>query len=430
MAATTRAAEIQALEAEAARSLHSGNDEAAARSWHRILELDSGHLRAMSALGQLAFRRGDMAGARTAFERIVEADGSDPRPCVQLALACRNLGDEAGEEAAIRKALIADPMDLLALFLRGNLLERRGERQQAARAYAAMTAVAPPAERLHPDLRPALAQATAYRDRYEHEFAAYLEERLAPEWPRHGNEDLRRFRDAIDIMVGRKRRYDSVSALFHYPRLPAIEFFDRAMFPWLEAVEAATPAIHDEFLDVLRSDEGFTPYISYPPDVPHNQWAELNNSPRWSAFHLYRNGQREAANAMRCPCTMEALAGVAQPVLAGRTPAAMFSLLKPRTRIPPHNGVTNVRLVAHLPLIVPEGCGFRVGNDTRQWVPGKAWVFDDTIEHEAWNDSDRPRVVLIFDIWHPHLGAAERAMITAFAHCWLEFAGAADEAPQ
>lgn len=76
-------------------------------------------------------------------------------------------------------------------------------------------------------------------------------------------------------------------------------------------------------------------------------------------------------------------------------------------------GVSNVRVVTHLPLIIPESCGFRVGNETREWVPGKAWVFDDTINHEAWNDSDKLRVVLIFDIWHPHLTPPERAMITA-----------------
>ena len=93
----------------------------------------------------------------------------------------------------------------------------------------------------------------------------------------------------------------------------------------------------------------------------------------------------------------------------------MFSLLKPKTRIPPHTGVSNVRLVTHVPLIIPPGCGFRVGNDVREWVPGKAWVFDDTINHEAWNDSDKLRVVFIFDIWHPHLSEAERAMITALA---------------
>ena len=101
----------------------------------------------------------------------------------------------------------------------------------------------------------------------------------------------------------------------------------------------------------------------------------------------------------------------------------MFSLLKPKTRIPPHTGVTNACLVTHLPLIVPEGCGFRVGNDTRQWVPGRAWVFDDTIEHEAWNDSDRLRVVLIFDVWHPHLSPPERALITALVTAMAAFTG-------
>ncbi len=103
----------------------------------------------------------------------------------------------------------------------------------------------------------------------------------------------------------------------------------------------------------------------------------------------------------------------------------MFSLLKPRTRIPPHTGVSNVRLVAHLPLIIPEGCGFRVGNETRQWVPGTAWVFDDTLEHEAWNDSDQLRAILIFDVWHPHLTAAERALITALSAGLNQFTGGA-----
>ena len=163
---------------------------------------------------------------------------------------------------------------------------------------------------------------------------------------------------------------------------------------------------------------------TYPDDVPHNQWAELNNSPRWSAFHLYKLGRRVEENAARCPRTLEVLGKVPQPLQAGRTPAAMFSLLKPRTRIPPHMGVTNVRLVTHLPLIVPEGCGFRVGNDTRHWVPGKAWVFDDTIEHEAWNDSDKLRVVLIFDVWNPLLSPEERSLVSALAAGLQAFSGA------
>ena len=141
--------------------------------------------------------------------------------------------------------------------------------------------------------------------------------------------------------------------------------------------------------------------------MPQNQFAELNNSPRWSAFHLYKMGKLVEENAAKCPTTM-ARAGAARRsrISPDERPRRCSRCCKPRTRIPAHTGVTNVRLVTHLPLIIPEGCGFRVGNDTRQWVPGKAWVFDDTIEHEAWNDSDKLRVVLIFDIWHPRSDAA------------------------
>jgi aspartyl/asparaginyl beta-hydroxylase (cupin superfamily) len=91
----------------------------------------------------------------------------------------------------------------------------------------------------------------------------------------------------------------------------------------------------------------------------------------------------------------------------------MFSLLAPGTSIPPHVGVNNARLVCHLPLVVPEGCWFRVGAETRCWKRGEALVFDDTIEHEAVNPTDQLRVMLIFDIWHPDIAPIERQAITA-----------------
>ena len=374
--------------------------------------------------GHKALGSGDVAGARAIFERLVAADAGNAQHWIKLAIACRG-NDDAREEAAITQALSIDPMDLVALILRAGLLERQGRRHEAALAYNAVVSVAPPLQRLHPDLQPAVSRAIAFHEAYTHECGAFLDDALAPELAAHAGENLSRFRDALDTMLGRKKRYESQSAIFHYPHLPAIEFFERGEFPWLDSIEAATDAIRDEFLGVLKGEEGFTPYITYPPDVPHNQWVELNNSPRWSAFHLYKMGERIEANAARCPRTMQALAGAPQPKQPGRTPSAMFSLLKPHTRIPPHNGVTNTRLVVHLPLIVPPGCGFRVGNETRAWVPGKAWVFDDTIEHEAWNDSDKLRVVLIFDIWHPHLSAAERLLVTALTAGLNQFTGGA-----
>jgi aspartyl/asparaginyl beta-hydroxylase (cupin superfamily) len=90
-----------------------------------------------------------------------------------------------------------------------------------------------------------------------------------------------------------------------------------------------------------------------------------------------------------------------------------FSQLEPHTRIPPHTGSTNTRLLVHLPLILPGPARFRVGAEMREWKMGEAWVFDDSIEHEAWNDADQPRTIMIFDIWNPFLSEAERALIAA-----------------
>jgi aspartyl/asparaginyl beta-hydroxylase (cupin superfamily) len=416
-------ADINALHGQAARAAQSGRESEALRLWARILEMDPVHGPTLTAVGQHAFQKGDFQSARRAFQRVVDANGSHPQQWVNLALACRQLEDEPGEEQAIHAALSLDPSELVALILRANLQERQGKSAQAARTYGAIASVSPPLERLHPDLRAGVAHALAFREKYDREFGQFLDQFLDPFYKTYAQEDLKRFKGSVDILVGRARRYDSQSAIYHYPSLAPVQFFDRGAFPWLDPIEAATDEIRDEFLAVLQTEEGFTPYISYPDDVPQNQFAELNNSPRWSALHLYKLGKLVEENAVRCPVTMRALQGAPQPDQPGRTPAAMFSLLKPKTRIPPHNGVTNSRLVTHLPLIIPEGCRFRVGSDTRLWVPGKAWVFDDTIEHEAWNDSERLRVVLIFDVWHPDLTPSERAMITAMMAGMNSFVG-------
>ena len=421
-------AQIAALEAAAVRAAQAGRDAEANSLWGQILDIDPSHPRTLTAVGQRAFRKGDFQSARAAFQRLVDADGADSEQWINLALACQQLKDETAEENAIQRALELDPRHLVALILRANLLERQGKTHQAALACVAVAQVSPPLDRLRPELRPAVSHALEYWERYGRELGAFLDQHLDSYYRTFASENLKRFRDSVDIVVGRKRRYESRSELYHYPGLAPIEFFDRADFPWLDPIEAVTDEIRGEFLEILRAEEGFAPYVSYSPGVPLNQWAELNNSPRWSAFHLYKMGKLVEENAAKCPKTMKALDGAPQPDQPGRTPAAMFSLLKPRTRIPPHTGVTNVRLVTHLALIVPEGCGFRVGNETRQWVPGGAWVFDDTIEHEAWNDSDKLRVLLIFDIWHPHLTPPERALITALAAGVNAFTGGSGSA--
>lgn len=427
MASADSQGQIAALENEGVAAMQRGDTARALRVWQRLVEIAPTHAKAWTQIGQHAFRVGDMRSAHDAFANAAAADGSDPRQWVNVALACQGLKDDAGEQNAIARALKVDPMDLLALIMRAAMLERNGDRHKAASAHAAVAAVAPPLEQLHPELRGALAHAINFKASYDTDFGTYLDQFLKPHIDLMRGENLKRFQDSVDIMVGRKRRYDSMSMLFHYHGLAPVEFFPRERFPWLDAFEAATSNICAEFQAILAEDAGFTPYIEYADGLPLNQWAELNHNPRWSAFHLLKQGAPIAANVAKCPQTMSLLATAPQPDQRARTPTAMFSLLKPKTKIPPHVGVSNVRLVTHLPLIVPPQCGFRVGNDTREWKVGKAWVFDDTIEHEAWNDSDQLRTVLIFDIWHPDLSEAERRMITALSEGIQSFVGAAED---
>jgi aspartyl/asparaginyl beta-hydroxylase (cupin superfamily) len=164
---------------------------------------------------------------------------------------------------------------------------------------------------------------------------------------------------------------------------------------------------------LLIGDTGFEPYIKPESDRPNFNPRGLLNNADWSAFYLIRNGVEVADNAARCPNTMAALREVPMCQMKGRTPSVLFSLLRPGAHIRPHHGFTNVRLICHLPLLVPAGCGMRVGNETRPWHEGKLTIFDDSIEHEAWNSSDELRVVLLFDIWRPELSQIERELVTA-----------------
>jgi aspartate beta-hydroxylase len=217
---------------------------------------------------------------------------------------------------------------------------------------------------------------------------------------------------ALGALVGKRRIYHPEPTQLHVPMLPALEFYPREEFPWMAALEAGTNAVRQEFEHVLGEDQAtLEPYIAYPDGVPLDQWRELNRSRKWSVYYLWRDGRPVEANLARCPRTAELLRAMPMHDVAGHAPTAFFSILDAGAHIPPHTGVTNSRVIVHLPLVLPGACRFRVGSQMREWRLGEAWVFDDTIEHEAWNDSTAPRAILIFDIWNPFLTAAERTVI-------------------
>jgi aspartyl/asparaginyl beta-hydroxylase (cupin superfamily) len=216
----------------------------------------------------------------------------------------------------------------------------------------------------------------------------------------------------MEHMLGKRPIYANQCFGLHYPFLPADEYFDRDHFPWLEELEAATGVIRAEVIELLASDDpGLSPYVAMPPGTPENIWTGLNNSPAWSALHLWKDGERIEGACARAPKTAEIVERLPLAAIPGRAPTVFFSILRAGKHIPPHTGVTNTRTIIHLPLVVPPGCTFRVGGETREWREGEAFAFDDTIEHEAWNRSEQDRALLILDCWNPHLSAHEREMI-------------------
>jgi aspartyl/asparaginyl beta-hydroxylase (cupin superfamily) len=247
-------------------------------------------------------------------------------------------------------------------------------------------------------------------DRYAAEYEGFIRDRMAAAGL---GAPQGRFAQSLDLMLGKKQIYLQQPRYYYFPELPQIQFYDRSTFPWLDRLEAATDAIRGELLAVLEEEGAFKPYIEYDPARPPADYAGLLGNPDWSAWYLWRDGAPVPDHAARCPKTLEALADAPLARTEGRTPSIMVSLLRPGAHIAPHNGFINTRLICHLPLIAPPGCRFRVGNDERRWEEGRAWVFDDTIEHEAWNDSDQTRVILLFDIWRPELSEEERAFVSA-----------------
>jgi len=362
--------------------------------------------------GMESLRSGDAAAAAEHFNQACRADPAAAELWINLATAYRLLGDDERERSALEQTLAIDRRDLMALIRLAQLHERLAEEGPATNRWSDVLALASAIDQPAPELTALLAQARTYVERQRHQLAGLLDAALERDLAGAAERDRRRVRAAADVMLGRRPVYANDCHGLHYPFLPADEFFDRGQFAWFDALEAATGTIRAELQAILAGrDPGLAPYVEQPSGVPENKWTPLDRSLDWGALHLWRDGERNEEACARAPQTAALVETLPLCRIPGRAPAVFFSILKAGAHIPPHTGVTNVRAIVHLPLIVPDGCTFRVGGETRAWVEGEAFAFDDTIEHEARNPTDRDRAVLILDTWNPHLSEAERRMI-------------------
>lgn len=311
------------------------------------------------------------------------------------------------------------------LLDRGDALAAAGDGRSAVTFYQSALATAQTLPGVDDAMRGRLGKAHVFLQAHMQRFAGALEAHFEAAKSDDPVEQIR-LAHARDILNGTREIHAQQPSAFYYPYLAQRQFFESEEFDWVDELEAQTPAIREELFGLLADDVEFAPYVEDEPNRPKRDFHALNNDPRWSALYLWRDGERIAVNADRCPRTMAALERVPLTHIGKRTPAALFSRLESGAHIPPHHGMLNCRLICHLPLIVPPGCTLRVGNETREWEEGRLLIFDDSMVHEATNSSTDMRIILLFDIWRPELGPAERAVVSAIFEAIDEYRGIAD----
>ena len=359
----------------------------------------------------LALRATKTENAILLARQAVEMGLDDTTVWGVIALACRNMGDyEAAHDAADR-ALGHDANNARAYVVKGDAFFAQNNPRAAAAFYQRALAINP----LHPEMVQEIrVEFLRAQSRLQELQAAFSDHMTREVQPLLDDTDrcTPRMQGAVDLLLGKRRLYYPEPRHIMVPDLPIHEFYPRDHFPWLEELESKTSVIFNELNSLITLGTSFDPYLTKSNERPVFDTHGMAGNENWGAFYLWKNGEAIPENQALCPETTKAMSALPLVFSGERCPNILFSRLKAGATIPPHNGMINSRLIGHLPLIIPDDCGFRVGHQTRPWVLGEAFLFDDTIEHEAWNHSSEDRFVLIFEVWKPELNKAEQALIT------------------
>lgn len=389
-------------------------DEAAG-FYLKVLIVHPDNAEALNFVGAHALAKGQLTAAIEYLERAAALPQANSEGLCNLGLAyvTSNRMDEA--LATLKRCVEMAPKFFRARLHLARIMELKGGMDEAVTHYYAALLHAQEQGRwvndatTAPGLRDMVKHATRVtRAERKRLFEAVLE----PHRARYGSSEMTRVNKAllgylgeipIDYPDARQR-----PKFLYFPDLPTTPFFDRQLFPWYAILEDNFDAIRTELLAVLGAGNAFEPFLQYHPQQNMGDYLGGTEKPVWDAFFFYRHGQRFDDNCARCPQTAHWLDNL--PTLArvrDHAPEVCFSLLTAGTHILKHRGVTNTRLVTHLPLIVPDNCAIVVGGEEHVWQEGRCVTFDDTFEHEAWNRSERTRVVMLMDTWNPHMTPIE-----------------------
>ncbi|TAN02949.1 MAG: tetratricopeptide repeat protein [Rhodanobacteraceae bacterium] len=376
---------------------------------------------ALNFIAMCALARGEFASAQGELEHAARLNPTEPEIWKNLGivhLAQHNAGDALD---AFDRALGIEPMHFAARLHRGAALEQLGRTDDATAAYFGALVAAQSRGKWRndmttpPGLRQAVRHAIAFVDQNRRRM---LMELLQPLRDKHGAASLARVEQGLAIYLeDRPANYPDprqYCKFFYVPGLRATPYYERELFPWHAELEQHTDTIRAELRGVLEQPIGVEPFLGTNDNQMLKQQNLLDGTrghAEWNSFFFHRHGEVFEQNARRCPRTTEILATLPLVHIRGHAPEVLFSILTPGSHILKHHGVTNTRLVTHLPLIIPEDCAISVGGVEHAWQEGRCVTFDDTFEHEAWNRSDKVRAVMILDSWHPDLSEAEREAI-------------------
>ena len=380
------------------------------------------HVQQLTQLAYSALQAGDSKKAKSVFEQIVDSGKADASHWLGLAYACSRSGDNATTLTAVDKALELQPNNLRAVILKADYLAHLGKSGQSRKFYKYALKLAVNAKDVPGDIKQGLLRAQTACDSQENEYRSFLMERLKA-GGYSSSAGNRRFQHSLDLMLGDKEVFYQKPRRYYYPGLPQVQFYEREQFDWVAGIEEKTDEIRTELTAVMNDDSRFSPYVKSTDAHLGQNNQGLEDNDKWSALFLWEYGRLVTENAALFPNTFKALEAAPLPDITSQAPMALFSKLAAETRIPPHNGLLNTRLICHLPIIVPENCGaLRVGNEERSWVEGEMLIFDDSIEHEAWNLSKNERVLLLFEVWRPEITEEERKLITTTFKAVEEYA--------
>ena len=369
--------------------------------------------------GIAALRASRADEARDHFQAAIDAGLATTKSWLGLTLASLVLGENRAAEASVDEVLTREPHNLRGLIIKGDLLLGRDEQRQAVSHYNLVMRLAATLADIPPQLQQDLVRIQGRLEQISKMFQSQLLDRLYAGGYRRDTASAR-FNRGLDMLMGAAEREDDTSPFpqkphaFYLPDMPYRPFYPNEELPWVKEVEAATDAIEAELSAFLATRaQAFAPYIHGGLELPGQTPDTLRDHDNWTAAFLIRDGVEDSEWSAACPTVSALMDTLPLTAIKGFSPSVLFSKLQPGAQIDPHTGLLNCRLICHLPLVVPAGCGLRVGDDRRDVVRGEVWAFDDSINHEAWNNSADDRIVLIFDVWHPDLTEQERRDITS-----------------